>query len=298
MITTVTLNPSLDYHVEVAGFALGKTNRVIKETLYPGGKGINVSVILSRLGIANRCILLISGHTGETLEKMVREQLDDPELFPIQNGMTRVNIKLDGGSETEINGMGPIVTPEEREALCQRLSSEGLDGPLVLAGSMPRGIPADFYAHLVALRKEKNQKTVVDASGEAFRLAAEAGPYLVKPNLAELSSYYGVTIRKEEAAEYAKKLQQKTGGYVLLSMGKDGAILAAPGGLWREAAPQGKVVSATGSGDSMVAGFLAAQEMFETEAEWLRFAVACGSASAFSEWLAEKEEIIRIYDPC
>lgn len=292
MIYTVTLNPSLDYAVTLPALRVGEVNRPEREALYPGGKGINVSIVLSRLGLPTVALGVAAGFTGRQLISL----LDDcgcPHDFVTAAGSSRLSVKVYAQAETEINGRGPIITPAELLAVLSRLDGLTPQDTVVLAGSLPPDAPQDAYRRILEVCAAKKSKTAVDTTGRRLLDALSYRPFLIKPNLAELCGLMGCdNATEEQAADYAQRLRQKGAENVLVSLGGAGALLAADDGrVYRAAPPPGRVVATVGAGDSMVAGFLAACEQGLDRTQALRLAVAAGSATAYGEWLANAREI-------
>ena len=296
MIYTLTMNPSLDYFVTVEEFRLGKTNRTETEQLLPGGKGINVSTVLRNLGRETTALGFTAGFVGEELERRVAALGIRTEFFRLAEGNSRINIKLKNSNGTEINGRGPKIAPAELEKLWNRLESLKTGDTLVLAGSVPEAVPQDFYRKIMERFAGKQLRIVVDASGELLRSVLRFHPFLVKPNEQELGELFGVTLHtREEAVSYAIRLRELGAVNVLVSLGGAGAILVSEeGAVYQSDAPSGTLVNAVGAGDSMVAGFLAGYEQTGQYGTALRMGIAAGSASAFSEQLATKEEVDRL----
>ena len=258
MIYTVTFNPSLDYIVSVDNFKMGIVNRTTKELMYPGGKGINVSMVLSNLGIKNTAFGFSAGFTGEEIIRKVREKGIEAEFISVKEGNSRINVKLRSNEETEINGKGPKITEENIEELYAKLDSLKEGDILVLAGSIPDVMPKSIYMDIMEHLQEKNLMVVVDATKELLLNVLSFHPFLIKPNNHELGEIFGVEIStKDQVVEYAKKLQEKGAKNVLVSMAGEGAVLVTEDGMeYRAEAPKGKVINSVGAGDSMVAGFL------------------------------------------
>lgn len=298
MITTLTWNPSLDYVVTVQNFQQGKTNRTMEEQLYPGGKGINVSLVLKRLGITSRILGFSAGFSGKEIERLIKELGLEPEFIPLSSGYSRINVKWKDSDSTELNGMGPMVTKQEISLLYDKLEKLNTGDILVLAGSVSRGMTKRVYREIMDHLAGKGVRFVVDACGELLRQTLEARPFLVKPNHQELEELFGVKIQNiKEAAYYGKKLQKEGVENVLVSMGGEGAVLVAGDGkTWYQKVPKGAVVNTVGSGDSMVAGFLTGFLEHGEYKNALALGTAAGSASAFSEELAHKKEIIHLFN--
>ena len=262
MIYTVTLNPSLDYIVDVENLTVGAINRSTKEAIYPGGKGINVSIILSRLGAETTVIGFKAGFTGENLEHLVQKEGIKAQLLSVEKGFTRINVKVRGKEETAINGAGPEVAEKELADLTTRLEGLGKDDTLVLSGSAPKKAADTLYADLAARMEARGTRCVIDATGMLLTKALPYHPFLVKPNLEELEEIVGKKLDGLSAIEIAAQQMQQLGARnVLVSLGGEGALLIdEKGHAHHHRAPKGKVLNTVGAGDSMVAGFLAGYE--------------------------------------
>lgn len=298
MIYTVTFNPSLDYIVSVEGFQLGLTNRTSSELLLPGGKGINVSTILKNLGIESTALGFVAGFTGNEIVRRVEELGIQSDFIRIDSGISRINVKLKSIDGTEINGMGPSISEEKTGELMEKLKALSEGDVLVLAGSIPTTMPDDIYSRIMELLSGRGVTFVVDATGDLLKKVLPYHPFLIKPNNHELGDLFGVTLTKrEDVVPYGKKLQEMGAENVLISMAGEGAVLVAgDGNVYASEAPKGKLVNAVGSGDSMVAGFTAGWMEKHDYRHAFYMGVASGSASAFSEYLATKEEIINLYN--
>ena len=298
MIYTVTFNPSLDYIVSVNDFRLGLTNRTDSEQIFPGGKGINVSTILTNLGIESTALGFVAGFTGEEIVRGEEERGIRSDFIQIGSGISRINMKLKNIDGTEINGMGPKISPEKVEELMKKLDVLGEGDVLVLAGSIPASMPDDMYSRILERMDGKGVVSVVDATGDLLLNVLKYRPFLIKPNNHELGELFGVRLTKrKEVAPYARKLQERGARNVLVSMAGEGAVLVAEDGSVHEApAPEGVLVNAVGAGDSMVAGFTAGWLEKQDYRYAFYMGVAAGSASAFSEYLATKEEIMALYE--
>ena len=293
MFYTMTLNPALDYNMTLQEFAPAMVNRAAKEEIIPGGKGLMVSRMLKNLGIESTAFGLVAGFTGAELTRMVHELGIRTSFVSLPEGMTRINVKLWGGLEGEINASGPKCDEKSLQALFEKLTMLTKEDTLVLSGSVPASLPKDIYVDMIKSVKEKGARIVVDATGELLRNTLPYHPFLIKPNHYELGELYGTTLTtKEDVARYAKKLRDEGARNVLVSMAGDGAVLVAEdGSVWFGEAPQGKVVNTVGSGDSMVAGFLAGYEAAHSAEQAFKTGIASGSASAFSAELGTKEEV-------
>lgn len=293
MIYTITFNPSLDYIVTVPEFKLGAVNRTEKEILFPGGKGINVSIVLKNLGMESTILGFTAGFTGEEICRRVQELGCKEELITVENGYSRINLKLRSKEESEINGMGPVIEQEVINQLYRQLEGLRKGDILVLAGSIPSSMPDTMYSDIMQFLEGKGIQVVVDATRDLLVNVLKYHPFLIKPNNHELGEIFGVELKeKAEVLKYAKKLQEQGARNVLVSMAGEGAVLAAEdGSVYESVAPKGHVVNSVGAGDSMVAGFLYGylqSEMYKTA---FQVGVATGSASAFSENLATKAEV-------
>lgn len=293
MIYTVTFNPSLDYIVSVDGFTLGRVNRTTKELVYPGGKGVNVSLVLKNLGMENTALGFIAGFTGTEIERGLKEWGCLTDFIKIPEGMSRINMKLRSREESEINGQGPRISEDALEELYRKLDAMEPGDVLVLAGSIPNSMPDSSYEQILARVQGRHIRSVVDATGDLLVNVLKYHPFLIKPNNHELEEIFHVPMdSKETIVTYAKKMQEMGAENVLISMAGDGAILvAADGSVWQSPAPKGNVVNSVGAGDSMVAGFITGYLKSQSYEEAFHMGICTGSASAFSERLATQEEV-------
>lgn len=298
MIYTVTLNPSIDYIVKVNDFCAGAVNRAERELAVPGGKGINVSVMLTRLGVENTALGFLAGFTGEEIRRAVRARGCREDFILLSEGFSRINVKLKAGEETEINGNGPVITEVDMEVLLHKIIALRQDDILVLSGSVPRHMPQTVYRDMMQAMAGKGVKIVVDASGALLYDVLPCRPFLIKPNHHELAALFGVSIEtRADAALYAQRLQQMGACNVLVSMAEKGAVLVTEEGEILECdAPKGKVINSVGAGDSMVAGFLTGYLNGGDHRKALRLGIAAGSAGAFCEDLAEKDDVLSLYE--
>lgn len=297
MIYTVTFNPSLDYIVSVDDFKLGLTNRTSSELLLPGGKGINVSTILTNLGIESTALGFVAGFTGDEIIRKVEEIGVRSDFIRIGDGISRINVKLKSIDGTEINGMGPDISREKTEELMKKLDVLDEGDVLVLAGSIPVSMPDDIYSRILERLEGKGVTFIVDATGELLMKVLKYQPFLIKPNNHELGDIFKVNLEtREEVVPYGRKLQAMGAKNVLISMAGEGAVLVAEdGSVYDAPAPEGVLVNAVGAGDSMVAGFTAGWMEKKDYRYAFYMGVAAGSASAFSEYLATKNEIMSLY---
>lgn len=300
MIYTVTFNPSLDYIVSVNDFQLGLTNRTETEMMLPGGKGINVSIVLKQLGIDNTSLGFVAGFTGEEIIRRLKESGVNADFIKIPAGNSRINVKLKNIDGTEINGMGPEITPDKLEKLFAQLDQLKAGDALVLAGSIPKSMPNNIYRDILKHLENRNIMIVVDATGDLLMNVLQYHPFLIKPNNHELGELFDVKITtKQQVVPYAKKLQEMGAGNVLVSMGGQGAVLVAENGeVYMAEAPKGELKNSVGAGDSMVAGFLTGWIEQREYEHAFRMGVSTGSASAFSENLATKAEVEVVYAKC
>lgn len=291
MIYTVTLNPSVDYIVEVEELALGGLNRMKRDMKLPGGKGINVSRVLKQLGVDSTATGFLGGFTGGYIEGWLRQEEISGDFIHIADD-TRINIKLKAGEETEINGAGPEITEAETAALLQKLDALEPGDIVVLSGSAPPSLGGDIYARLIAVCKRKGAEFVIDTTGQALRDALPEGPLLVKPNHHELAELFDTGIStREEIITYGRKLLEGGAKHVLVSMAGEGALFITEQGVYHASAPAGQVKNSVGAGDSMIAGFVGTLSLTGNALEAFRAGVASGSATAFSDDLAERELI-------
>lgn len=296
MIYTVSFNPSLDYVLDVPGFSTGKVNRASYENIMPGGKGINVSIVLNNLGIENKALGFTAGFTGEALKRLLEEKGVNTDFIHLKHGMTRINVKLRSREETEVNGQGPCIREHHISGLYEKLGYLDGDDILVLAGSIPDSMPKSAYMDIMKLLADKNIKIVVDATRELLVNVLPYKPFLIKPNNHELGEIFNVDITtKEDVVKYGKKLLEQGARNVLVSMAGDGAVLIAEDGrIYQAEAPKGELKNSVGAGDSMVAGFIAGYLESRSYERAFQMGVCTGSASAFSEELATKEEVLAL----
>ena len=298
MIYTVTFNPCLDYIVGVEDFQLGMTNRTCSEQMFAGGKGINVSIVLKNLGIESTALGFIAGFTGEEIRRKVEKMGITSEFIQLENGFSRINIKLKSIDGTEINGTGPSIGSEELERLLKKLDTLKKGDVLILAGSIPASLPDSIYSDIMERLEEKEVMIVVDATKDLLVNVLKYHPFLIKPNNHELGEMFDVVLKtNDEIVEYAKKLQEKGARNVLVSMAGDGAILITEEGeVHITPCPKGEVKNSVGAGDSMVAGFITGYLRSNGDYnEALKMGTAAGSATAFSEDVATGEKIMKLY---
>lgn len=293
MIYTVTLNPSIDYIVRMSELTLGITNRSDSEEYYFGGKGINVSCVLAELDLDSTALGFVAGFTGEAIEKGVKNDRIKTDFIKLDSGLSRINIKIKSGEETEINGQGPDISEEKLEELMAKLDNIKDGDTIVIAGSIPKTMPDDAYERMLEKLKDKDVKIVVDATKKLLLNSLKYKPFLIKPNRQELSEIFAVEVKTEEDTEkYAKELQKMGARNVLISLGGEGAMLIDENGEKHKIGViKQKVINTVGSGDSMVAGFVAGYEKTKSYPYALKLGSACGNATAFLPGLATKAKI-------
>lgn len=296
MIFTVTFNPSLDYIIGLNEFIEGDVNRSQWDELYAGGKGINVSMVLKNLGLANVALGFIGGFTGEEIEKRVKNFGCYTDFVKIKSGNSRINIKIKSALESEINGLGPHILKKESEDLFKKLDLIKKGDFLVLAGSIPASLPENTYEKIMKKLENRKIQIIVDATEDLLRNVLKYQPFLVKPNKNELEGLFGQILKtREEIIFYGEKLKALGARNVLISLAKDGAILIdEKNKIHQMEAPIGQVKNSVGAGDSMVAGFLSGYLKNNDYQEAFKWGVATGSASAFSDQLATKKEVIQV----
>ena len=293
MIFTVTLNPSIDYVVRLDKLTNGITNRTTSEEYYFGGKGINVSCVLAELGLDSTAYGFVAGFTGEAIEKGIRNDRIITDFIKLKHGISRINIKIKAGEETEINCQGPHIDDSELERLLQKIDRIASGDTLVIAGSIPNTMPDDVYERMLERISRKDVKIVVDATKQLLVNSLKYKPFLIKPNRQELSEIFGTEVKTEDDIEkYAKELQKMGAKNVLISLGGEGAMLIDENGEKHKAGVlKEKVINTVGSGDSMVAGFVAGYEKEHSYPYALKLGSVCGNATAFLSGLATREKI-------
>lgn len=297
MVYTVTFNPALDYVMNLKGLSTADINRAYSEELYYGGKGINVSAILSRLGIPNTALGFAAGFTGKKLKEMMDADGISNMFLELDSGFTRINVKLKYGEELDINASGPKIPADKIDGLLEKLRELKSGDYLVLAGSVPSSLPDDLYSKILEMLHGKGVKAVVDTTGNQLLNVLKYKPFLIKPNHHELGEIFGTEMDSaEKITVYAGKLREMGAVNVLVSRGGDGAVLVdGQGAVHNAAAVEGKLVNSVGCGDSMVAGFIAGYIKSGSYTEALKLSVASSAATAFSKELAKADEIDKIY---
>ena len=293
MIYTVTLNPSIDYIIETDKFKIGEVNRANKEELYPGGKGINVSLMLNELQVENTALGFLGGFIGEYIENTLASNGVNTEFIKLEKGFSRINLKIKNEVETEINGKGPHISEDNLQLLYKKIEKLKDEDILVLCGSIPKSLSNTLYQDIISMVAKKNVKVIVDATSNLLLNTLKYNPFLIKPNIHELEEIFDTKIDCiDSTIFYATKLKDMGAENVLISMGKDGALLIdSKGKIYLSNAPYGDVVNTVGSGDSMVAGFISGYLKTKEYKEALKLGASCGSATAFSSGIGEKKLI-------
>lgn len=291
MIYTVTLNPSLDYIVEVEDLTLGELNRTKNESKFPGGKGINVSRLLKRMGVTSSALGFVGGFTGLYIKNYLQMEEIETQFVEVHED-TRINVKLKSDSETEVNAKGPTITESDFNKLQEQISKLTSEDTLVLAGSIPSSMDDNTYEKLVSICQKNKTKFVVDAEGELLKKVLPYKPFLIKPNHHELGELFNTSFSTaNEVIPYARQLVEMGAENVIVSLAGEGAVLVNREVAYLSNVPKGEVRSSVGAGDSMVAGFLAKYTETKNVEEAFRYSVASGSATAFSIGLATEEKI-------
>lgn len=296
MIYTVTLNPAIDYVITIEQLTTGNINRIDTENVYPGGKGINVSSVLGELNINSIALGFIGGFSGEFIKNTLNKRGLGTDFIELDDGFSRINVKIKSDKETEINGQGPHIPDEKLNQLYDKLDLLTSDDVLVLAGSIPNTLDDKLYENIMRRLESKNIKIVVDATKNLLLNVLKYKPFLIKPNNHELEEIFDVKLENiQDVVTYAKKLQDMGAENVLVSRGKDGAVLISENGkVYQSNVGKGEVVNSVGAGDSMVAGFIGEYTRTNDFEKALKQGAACGSATAFSSDLATKEYIDKI----
>ena len=294
MVYTVTFNPAVDYIVHTDELKVGMTNRSEREEIYFGGKGINVSLVLRELGIKSKALGFVAGFTGAAIEKALLESGVDADFVHLDNGFSRINVKIKSSAETELNGSGPNITENALAELFGKLDKINYGDTIVLAGSIPADLPEDIYERILERLRGKKIRAVVDATKDLLLNVLKYEPFLVKPNKQELEEMFGVKLQSiDDIIIYAKKLREMGARNVLVSMAGEGAVLLDENGETHVCGVcRGIVKNSVGAGDSMVAGFIAGCEKSYDYA--LKLGTASGGATAFSDGLAQKEKIFEL----
>lgn len=303
MVYTITFNPALDYIIKIENFEIGKINKSDKEIILPGGKGINVSIVLNSLGLETTTLGFIAGFTGDKIKDEIEKQGINTDLIKLQKSNSRINVKIAKSSktkETAINCTGPVIDKSNIDNLFQKLEKIKNGDIIVLSGSVPKGISSNIYEEICEKLKEKEIKIIVDTTKELLLKTLKYKPFLIKPNQEELEEIFNTKILdKEQALQYAELLQEKGAKNVIVSMGSQGAVFIDENGYTYKMEalrkPDSKTINTVGAGDSMVAGFIAGYELFKNHDKAFRMGMAAGAATVNSEYLASKDEIYELF---
>ncbi|WP_305862642.1 1-phosphofructokinase [Helicobacter cholecystus] len=295
MVYTLTLNPALDYYLELDAFHLGETNRSKSETLVAGGKGINVSMMLNNLGVSNQALGFLAGFSGEEISRRLQRANINSRFVFLKNGYSRINVKILSEEESEINANGAIPTQDEIEMLLHLLEGVSQDDMLILSGSLAQGMPKNFYAQI--MKQCSHTPIILDTIGEALTLALPYAPLLIKPNKAELEGIFHHKIYSlDEILIDCKKLQEMGARNVLVSLGGDGAVFVGENAeVYSLSVPKGELINSVGAGDSMVAGFCMGYLRSQDVKEAFYYALASGSASAYSEGFGSLQKVEELF---
>ncbi|MBR3120516.1 MAG: 1-phosphofructokinase [Oceanobacillus sp.] len=296
MIYTITLNPSIDYIVQVKNMDLGKLNKMTNDLKLPGGKGINVSRILQELDVHSTALGFLGGFTGDFISNWLQKDNISADFIQIQND-TRINIKLKSELETEINGQGPAISTEEADALLKQIGNISSEDSVILSGSKPPSLPDNYYHTLIDVITKSNAAFIIDTTGEDLKAALPYNPLLVKPNLEELEELFETKINtKETILQYGKKLLELGAQHAIVSMAGDGAFLFTKEVIYKGTSPKGVVKNSVGAGDSMIAGFVGEYIKTKDAERAFKMGIASGSATAFSDDLAKRNDILALVD--
>ncbi len=291
MIYTLTFSPAVDYIVDVDDLKIGAINRTKNEIFMPGGKGINVSIVLSNLGMKSKALGFVGGFSGEFIKDELKKKNIETDFVDV-DGITRINMKIRSSEESAINGMGPILNDEDINKLVEKLKILNKEDYLIISGKIPASVSNNEFENILRVASENGARIVVDTEGKMLLTSLKYNPFLIKPNKEELEGLFNVTINSDLDIEvYAKKLLDKGAKNVIVSLGSDGAILVNNETVCKLAAPKGDAKNTVGAGDSLLAGFIYAYITSQDMQKALKFAIAAGSATAFSDGLASKEDI-------
>ncbi|MBC1754776.1 1-phosphofructokinase [Listeria seeligeri] len=291
MIYTITLNPSIDYIVQIDQLNLGELNRMKQDYKLPGGKGINVSRVLNQLNVPNLATGFLGGFTGEFIREWLREEGVKTGFVTVKDD-TRINIKLKHGEETEINGLGPVISEKEINEFLDAMDKVTADDIVILSGSVPPSLGNDFYNRIIQICKEKQAEFMIDTTGQELLNALPNKPILIKPNHHELGELFHVQLNDvNELIPYGKKCLELGAQHVIVSMAGDGALLFTGEDVYFAEALQGELKNSVGAGDSMIAGFIGTFDKTKNPIKAFAAGVATGGATAFSTDLAEAKLI-------
>ena len=295
MIYTLTFSPAVDYVVDVDDLKIGAINRTKNEIFMPGGKGINVSIVLSNLGMKSKALGFVGGFSGEFIKDELKKKNIETDFVDV-DGITRINMKIRSSEESAINGMGPILNDEDINKLVEKLKILNKEDYLIISGKIPASVNNNEFESILRVASENGARIIVDTEGKMLLTSLKYNPFLIKPNKEELEGLFNVNINSDLDIEvYAKKLLDKGAKNVIVSLGSDGAILVNNETVCKLAAPKGDAKNTVGAGDSLLAGFIYEYITSQDMQKALKFAIAAGSATAFSDGLATKEDINAIY---
>lgn len=299
MIYTLTYNPSIDYLIYLDELSIGKLNRMRRETYFYGGKGINVSQVLKELGVDNTALGFVAGFTGWEIENGLQSMGCKTDFVHLPSGHTRINIKIHDINETEINAPGPVIDAISMRALYEKLEMIGKDDTLILAGAVSSQMGNDSFASLLAELPFRDTKIILDTTGESLLNSLAYHPFMIKPNLTELSDLFHEDYSSSDIDKIvmaAGQLQKRGARNVIVSLGEDGAVMLDENGkVYNRTAPSGIVVNTVGAGDSMVAGFVAGYMQEGNLEDAFVMGICAGSATAFNEGLASGDDIYQLY---
>lgn len=299
MIYTVTFNPSLDYIIQVKDFKVAQINKTTYEKILPGGKGINVAIVLSNLGHQSTALGFTAGFTGKEIEHRLKNFGCKTSFIHVKEGLSRINVKMKSNEETEINGQGPNIQKNDIDQLFTKLDELTSEDILVISGSIPSSLPDTMYEQILQRVQNKACRVIVDATNTLLIKVLKYHPFLIKPNNLELGEIFHVSLHtREDVIPYAYKLQDMGARNILVSMAGQGAILLdETGNIYQSQAPKGNVINSVGAGDSMVAGFISGYLKTNGDYQHAFMKGLCSSsASAFSENLATKQEVLDLMD--
>lgn len=296
MIYTLTLNPSIDYVIfPNEPFKMGDLNRFEKSDKYPGGKGINVSRVLKELSVQSVALGFIGGFTGEYIINELNKA--DINTQFIETGQdSRINVKLKGQTETEIDDLGPHITRDKQEELLLQFENLQENDIVILSGSKPLSLPDDFYQQVIQVIVKRKASFVIDTTGDELLNALSSKPLLIKPNKEELESLYSIELSDDkDMVRCGLDLHSKGAEHVIISMGANGAFLINDQGVFHGYAQEGNLINSVGAGDSMVAGFIAKLQEIGNPIKAFEYSLACGSATAYNKDLASLQDIENLY---
>jgi len=296
MIYTLTFSPAVDYVVDVDDLKIGAINRTKNEIFMPGGKGINVSIVLSNLGMKSKALGFVGGFSGEFIKDELKKKNIETDFVDV-DGITRINMKIRSSEESAINGMGPILNKEDINKLVDKLKSLNKEDYLIISGKIPASVSNAQFEKILSVASENGAKIVVDTEGEMLLTSLKYNPFIIKPNKEELEGLFNVTINRDlDIEDYAKKLLDRGAKNAIVSLGSDGAIFVNKDSVYKSSALKGDAKNTVGAGDSLLAGFIYEYITSQDMQKALKFAIAAGSATAFLDGLATKEDIYNCFN--